>query len=103
MMLLVLSLLIICVIAGGADRQPVALAQSPAAGPVSPYSAGVAAPTNDFHLHPLPPIFAVGRTVSHTGAQMTFRILAMHGEWIETDQGWIHVPSFWNQQQPFWR
>jgi hypothetical protein len=102
-MLLALGLLIICIVAGGADRQPAAFAQSPAAGPAAPYAPAVAAATNDFRLHPLPPLFAVGRTVTHAGAQMTFRILAIHGEWIETDQGWIHVPSFWNQQQPFWR
>jgi hypothetical protein len=105
-MLLALGVLIVCAVSSTADRQTGLLAQAPPGAPPFPaaspaYTTGLN--TNDFRLRPLPPIFAVGHTVSHAGAQMSFRILAMHGEWILTDQGWIHVPSFWSQQQPFWR
>ncbi len=102
MMMLALGVLMVCAVSGTADRQNAVLAQAPPVVPTVPASSS-AVTTNDFHVRPLPPIFAVGRTVTHTGAQMSFRILAIHGEWIDTDQGWIHVPSFWNQQQPFWR
>ena len=105
MMLLALGVLIVCAVSGTAERQSALLAQAPPSVAHVPQvsTTSTLVNTNDFHLHPLPPIFAVGQTVSHTGAQMSFRVLALHGEWILTDQGWIHVPSFWNQQQPFWR